>query len=124
MNWSFGSVGVGFRLGPSFEEARPPGPPRRPELCYPFVNCIRIAHAAIAARTNRNKVVQSRLATLALRNVVSAFIVEHRDAVLAPGHTTLSLKGVSHPRNPDLLGEGFGNLLLAIRFTRKVSKLH
>lgn len=121
---SFGSVGVGFRLGPSFEEARPPGPPRRPELCYPFVNCIRITHAAIAARTNRNKVVQSRLATFAFGNIMPTFVVERTDLVLTPMNPTLAFKPMSHMGNPNLLRQGFGDLLFLIRFSGIVAELH
>ena len=53
-----------------------------------------------------------------------ALIVEHCNAILAPGDTALSLKGMSHAGDPDLLGEGFGNLLLSIGFTGKITEFH
>lgn len=103
---------------------RHPGPGRRPVLRDPFINCIRITHAAVTPRANGNQVVKSRLATLTLRDVVSTFIVKHRNLVLAPGDVTLGVKAMSHAGNPDLLGQGFGNLLLFVRLARKVPKLH
>ncbi len=111
----------------SHERGKTLGKPRRRRrtiLRDPLVNRIRIAHAAIAARANGNQVVKSRLATLTLRNVVSAFIIEHRNLILTPGDGTLGVKAMSHSRNPDLLGKGFGNLLFLIRFAWKLAKLH
>lgn len=90
----------------------------------PFVNCIGIAHAAIAASTDWNKVVKSRLASLTFGDIVPTLVIKDRDFVFAPGHSAFVLKHVPHVRNPDLFGKCFGNLLFAIGFSWQIAKLH
>ena len=97
---------------------------RRPVLRNPLINCIRVAHAAVTPRTDGDKVVNRRLATLALRNVVPAFVVKDRNLVPTPGHATLAAERMSHPRNPDLFGKRFGDLLLLVRFAGEIAELH
>jgi hypothetical protein len=89
-------------LSPSYETVPPLGT-RSLELCCPLVNRISVAHAAVAAGANRNKVVKSRLAALALGDVVSALVVEHGDAVTTPRDFALSLKAMPERSDPDLL---------------------
>ena len=112
----------------SFHEARKTGckPTSlwRSELLCPFVDCIFVAHTAVTPRTNRDKVVKRRLATPAFGNVVTALIVEYGNSVAAPRDTALSLKAMPHPRNPNLLGEGFRNFLLSIGFAWKIAEFH
>ena len=95
-----------------------------PELRRPLVNRILIAHTAVAPRTNRNKVVQRRLATLAFRDIVSALIVKDVDLIPTPRDTASAFKLSPHPREPDLLSQGLGNLLLFIHVGGHVAKLH
>ena len=95
------------------------------ELGDPFIDRVAVAHTPIAARANWDKVVKSRLATLALGNVMAAFVVEHRDAIRTPRDAALALEPVAEDSDPDLLGESLGDLLLFIRrFGRKVAELH
>jgi len=90
----------------------------------PFIDCKPISHTPIASRTDRNKVVKSRLAALAFRNIVSTLVTEHVDLVLAPPDLAFALKRMSHSGNPHLFGEGFGNFLFTIRLSRIRTKLH
>ncbi len=97
---------------------------RRAKPRIPFIDCEPISHTPIASRTDRNKVVKSRLAALAFRNIVSTFVTEDVDLVLAPPDLAFALKGMPHSGNPHLLGEGFRDLLFAIRLSRIRTKLH
>jgi hypothetical protein len=82
----------------------------------PLLAIASCGNAAIAASTNGNKVVKRRLAALALGNVVTTLVVEDRNPVLTPRNRTFAIESMSHTGNPHLLGQGFGNLLLLIRF--------
>ncbi len=101
----------------------PLGNNRRPKPRVPLVNGIIVAHAAVAAGTNRNKVVKRRLATLALGNVVTTFIVKHTDFVATPSDTALGFKHVAHVGNPHLFCQSLGDLLLAVRLPRKITEV-
>jgi hypothetical protein len=95
------------------------------ELLVPFVDGITVARTAVASGTNRDKVVKSRLATLALWYIMTTLIVEHSDAVLTPRHPTPSFELTTHAGKPHLLGECFRYLLFAIRrIWREITKLH
>lgn len=95
-----------------------------PKLGRPFINCIAISHAAIAACTNGDKVVKSRLTTLALRNVMTAFIVEHINPIGTPGNTAFAFEAIAHCSDPNLLCQCFGDLLLLVRLCWKITELH
>ena len=51
-------------------------------------------------------------------------IVKRTNLVLAPRDATLAFKLMSHVRNPNLLRQGFGNLLFLVGFPRVITKLH
>lgn len=53
-----------------------------------------------------------------------ALVVKRTDFVLAPPHTALALKPVSHVGDPNLFGEGFGDLLLLIHVSWEIPELH
>jgi hypothetical protein len=108
---------------PSFKQAQITRPKWRPKPRVPFVNGIVVAHTAVAACANWNKVVKRRLATLAFWDVVSTFVVKYTDLVATPSDTTFAFKDVSHVGNPYLFGEGFGDLLFAIWFSGEIAKL-
>jgi len=108
---------------PSFKQAQIARAKRRTKARVPLVNGIVVAHTAIAACANWNKVVKRGLATLAFWDVVSTFVVKHTDLVATPSDTTFAFKDVSHVGNPYLFGEGFGDLLFAIRFSGEIAKL-
>ncbi len=62
-------------------------PPLRTSVCKllcPFVDRVTVTHAAIAAGAYGNKVVKSRLATLALWYIMATFVVEDSDPVRTP----------------------------------------
>ncbi len=94
------------------------------KLGSPFINCITISHAAIAARANRNKVVKSRLATLALWDIMTTFVIKHTNPIGTPGNAALSFEPIPHCSDPDLLCKCFGNLLLLIWLCWKITELH
>ncbi len=89
----------------------------------PFVNGIRITHAAVAASANRKQIVDRCLAAFALGDIVPTFIIKHCNLVSTPNDFAFVFKHMSKVGNPDLLCKSLGNLLFAIGITGKIPKL-
>ncbi len=103
-------------------------PPLRTSTCkllVPFVDGITVTHTAVAAGADGNKVVKSRLATLALWYIMTTLVVKDSDTVRTPRDAASAIEPIPHTGDPDLFSESFGYLLFPIwTFRGEITKLH